>query len=109
MPTYGLYVPDAWAFRSEFESIVKHHYGEKESQYLREVVEKDLLLRRGEKADVPPTVLVDLARDLFGKMGARQMAAATEGVDQPVALAELITSYISSRSEKPKKSTRFSH
>lgn len=102
MPTFGLYVRDDWEFMKEFSLLIKSQYDDKESPYLREVVERDLTERRDAKADLSPTALVDLARDVLGKIGAREMQRVTVGVDQGEELANLLRRYIAEHAEKPK-------
>ncbi len=106
MPTFGLYVRDDWDFMSDFTSLIKRDYDDKETQYLKEVVERDLTIRRGAKADISPNCMVELARDILGKAGAREMQRAVEGIDQADALIALLKGYIAERSEKPKHSSR---
>lgn len=106
MPTLSAHVRDDWEFADEFSSVVKAEHRGKQSPYIVRAIEQDLISRRAKVADVPPTIMVDLTRDLLGKPKAREIAAALDGLDQEQELIELLKSYIADRSEKPKSKAR---
>lgn len=98
MPTLGFHVAEDSELKKQVLRRVADTKNPSTSAYVRKLVIADL------NGGAPPnamaeTILVDLTRDLLGKIDAEEMTRVTSGLDQRRELRGLLASYIEDRTK----------